>query len=326
MVVRARGHDRRGNGTATATSPPAFTETGNITDIQVLTDLSITGRPAQFGGGVISDVSDRLLDLFVNCVSARFTDGEFATDLREVDGEPTIEIPGRRTGGSDRARRTPDRSGRGRRRTSTRSAESRSTQPHLQVIGTLVPVVLKRYWPVLLGRWRGHRDRAAGSSGADATGESSLEPVVVNVCVALHRDGRWLLTVRGPKAAHAPDTDRAGRRPPRTGPGDHECEPALLEADVLENNARREVLEETGVDLGGVALVYLGSEAFRSDAGHAVLVVTFVAEVPPGSSPGDRPGGTQRRWLVDAGRIGAATPAAHPGRLRLCRQAQGLNP
>ena len=93
MVVRARGHDRRGNGTATAIVTAAFTETGNITDIQVLTDLSITGRPAQFGGGVISDVSDRLLDLFVNCVSARFADGEFATDLAEADGEPTIEIP-----------------------------------------------------------------------------------------------------------------------------------------------------------------------------------------------------------------------------------------
>ncbi len=82
---------RQRNGPADVTA--SFTETGNITDIQVLTDLSITGRPAQFGGGVISDVSDKLLDLFVNCVSARFTDGEFATDLSRLDGEPTIEIP-----------------------------------------------------------------------------------------------------------------------------------------------------------------------------------------------------------------------------------------
>ncbi len=147
LVVRARGHDRRGNGTATATVTAAFTETGNITDIQVLTDLSITGRPAQFGGGVISDVSDRLLDLFVNCVSTRFTDGEFATDLREVDGEPTIEIPVVGLEDPPRPRRSPDRE---RRPTSThRRVEV--TQPHLQMIGTLVPVVLKRYWPVLLG-------------------------------------------------------------------------------------------------------------------------------------------------------------------------------
>jgi uncharacterized protein len=150
LVVRARGHDRRGNGTATATVTAAFTETGNITDIQVLTDLSITGRPAQFGGGVISDVNDRLLDLFVNCVSTRFTDGEFATDLREVDGEPTIEIPV--VGLED----PPDLDAPGplpgpRTAPYVYSPPSQVTQPHLQMIGTLVPVVLKRYWPVLLG-------------------------------------------------------------------------------------------------------------------------------------------------------------------------------
>ena len=98
-MIRARGKDRRGNGTALADVTASFTETGNITDIQVLTDLSITGRPAQFGGGVISDVSDKLLDLFVNCVSARFTDGEFATDLSRLDGEPTDRDTGGRSGG-----------------------------------------------------------------------------------------------------------------------------------------------------------------------------------------------------------------------------------
>lgn len=150
MVVRARGHDRRGNGTATAHVTAAFTETGNITDIQVLTDLAITGRPAQFGAGVISDVSDRLLDLFVNCVSARFTEGEFARDLAEVDGAPTIEIPV--VGLED----PPDLEAAGsltgpRTAPYVYSPPTDATQPHLQMIGTLVPVVLKRYWPVLLG-------------------------------------------------------------------------------------------------------------------------------------------------------------------------------
>lgn len=150
MVVQARGHDRRGNGTATAKVTAAFTETGNITDVQVLTDLSITGRPAQFGGGVISDVSDRLLDLFVNCVSARFTDGEFARDLREVDGEPTIEIP---VVGLEDPPDTDIHTDAPGPRTApyVYSPPSEATQPHLQMLATLVPVVLKRYWPVLLG-------------------------------------------------------------------------------------------------------------------------------------------------------------------------------
>jgi carbon monoxide dehydrogenase subunit G len=152
MVVRAVGQDRRGNGSATADVTATFTETGNITDVRVLTALSVTGRPAQFGGGVISDVSDRLLDLFVNCISARFRDGEFAADRRSGDGEPTVEIPV--VGLEDpadtaAALSTP--------RTTRRSAPyvyqppTDETKPHLEVIGTFLPVLLKRYWPIVLG-------------------------------------------------------------------------------------------------------------------------------------------------------------------------------
>jgi hypothetical protein len=46
-----------------------------------LTDLVITGKPAQFGRGVISDVSDKLLDQFVSCVSGRFANGLGADGL-----------------------------------------------------------------------------------------------------------------------------------------------------------------------------------------------------------------------------------------------------
>ena len=75
VVIEARGKDKRGNGTATATVTASFVESGEQTDVEVLTDLVITGKPAQFGRGVISDVSDKLLDQFVSCVSGRFADG-----------------------------------------------------------------------------------------------------------------------------------------------------------------------------------------------------------------------------------------------------------
>jgi carbon monoxide dehydrogenase subunit G len=75
VVIEARGKDKRGNGTATATVTASFAESGAQTDVEVLTDLVITGKPAQFGRGVISDVSDKLLDQFVSCVSGRFADG-----------------------------------------------------------------------------------------------------------------------------------------------------------------------------------------------------------------------------------------------------------
>ena len=55
VVIEARGKDKRGNGTATATVTAKFAGNGDQTQIEVFTDLAITGKPAQFGRGVISD-------------------------------------------------------------------------------------------------------------------------------------------------------------------------------------------------------------------------------------------------------------------------------
>jgi carbon monoxide dehydrogenase subunit G len=75
LVFQASGEDRRGNGTATATVTASLVGNGSGTDVELLTDLDFTGRPAQFGSGVVSDVSDKLVDQFISCVSTRFADG-----------------------------------------------------------------------------------------------------------------------------------------------------------------------------------------------------------------------------------------------------------
>jgi uncharacterized protein len=74
VLIEANGNDRRRNGTATVTVTASFTANGNQTDVDVLTSLAITGKPAQFGDEVISDVSHRLLDQFVACISARLAE------------------------------------------------------------------------------------------------------------------------------------------------------------------------------------------------------------------------------------------------------------
>lgn len=71
MVVEAKGKDKRGNGTAGATVVAQLTTEGTGTLVEVSTDLSVTGKPAQFGRGVIQDVSDKLLGQFVDCISAK---------------------------------------------------------------------------------------------------------------------------------------------------------------------------------------------------------------------------------------------------------------
>ena len=46
----------------------------SATDVVVVTDLAITGKPAQFGRGVMQDVSDKLLNQFVACLEQRLGD------------------------------------------------------------------------------------------------------------------------------------------------------------------------------------------------------------------------------------------------------------
>ena len=97
----------------------------------------------------------------------------------------------------------------------------------------------------------------------------------VNVCVLLHRAGRWLLARRGAGVAYAPGQLGliGGHVEPVAGP------------DVFENTARREVLEETGVDLVGVLLHYLSSELYLGELDQPVLTVTYLAQLPDGLEP-----------------------------------------
>ncbi len=69
FVIEAKGKDKRGNGTAGATVTATFAEEGaDATRVDVQTDLAITGKPAQFGRGVIEDISNKLLQQFVTCL------------------------------------------------------------------------------------------------------------------------------------------------------------------------------------------------------------------------------------------------------------------
>lgn len=74
FVVDAKGKDKRGNGTAGAkVTLQMVPADGGATEVEVVTDLSITGKPAQFGRGVMQDVSDKLLGQFVDCLEQRLS-------------------------------------------------------------------------------------------------------------------------------------------------------------------------------------------------------------------------------------------------------------
>ena len=69
VVMRASGQDKRGQGSAKATIVSTMSEQAGVTKVEVETDFTITGRLARFGrGGMIEDVSNRLLRDFSTCL------------------------------------------------------------------------------------------------------------------------------------------------------------------------------------------------------------------------------------------------------------------
>ena len=71
LVLKAEGRDTRGQGSASAVITVAMQETGGSTHVSVDTDLTIKGKVAQFGRGMIADVSAKLLTQFVECLEGK---------------------------------------------------------------------------------------------------------------------------------------------------------------------------------------------------------------------------------------------------------------
>ncbi len=133
-VIEARGKDKRGNGTAGASVDLALTPDGSGTKVDVKTDLSITGKPAQFGRGVMQDVSDKLLGKFVECIESNLgAPAETSVDVSDPAAEESAPAVG------------PEQAG-----------EPNQPAPHLHAVpdsaddaidlgGALGPVLMRQY-------------------------------------------------------------------------------------------------------------------------------------------------------------------------------------
>ncbi|MFG2357072.1 SRPBCC family protein [Streptomyces sp. NPDC048521] len=91
LVLVASGRETRGQGTARATVTGTLSERDGGTAVSVRTDLTVTGRPAQFGRGVLAEVGDRLVSQFATCLAQRLTERAPAAD--EEPGRPQETEP-----------------------------------------------------------------------------------------------------------------------------------------------------------------------------------------------------------------------------------------
>jgi uncharacterized protein len=70
-AIKAAGKEARGAGTASADVVATLTSDGDdTTTVTVVTDLAVTGKPAQFGRGVMADVGARIIDTFAERLEA----------------------------------------------------------------------------------------------------------------------------------------------------------------------------------------------------------------------------------------------------------------
>src|SRR5579859_7250019 len=81
--LEASGKETRGSGTASATVRSTLQDEGGQTKVVVHTTLSVTGRPAQFGRGVLAEVGGRIIERFATNLAAQLAGG----------GAPAASVP-----------------------------------------------------------------------------------------------------------------------------------------------------------------------------------------------------------------------------------------
>lgn len=149
FVVDAKGKDKRGNGTAGAVVTCTMEDNAGSTDVVVVTDLAITGKPAQFGRGVMQDVSDKLLGQFVACLEQRLSPGADAP-------EPSAPAPAADTASSEGAASLEGAAaGAGKHAATATPITSAPSAPRpapaqeddaLDLGAAVLPILLKGYW------------------------------------------------------------------------------------------------------------------------------------------------------------------------------------
>ncbi len=138
FLVEAKGRDKRGNGTAGADVTVSMATEGEGTSVEVKTDLAITGKPAQFGRGVMQDVSDKLLGQFVACLEKKIGAEHAGDDPDPPETSPLHDATAEAVASSADQPIRP-------------VAAPTQDDDAIDLGGALLPVLLKRYGAYAVG-------------------------------------------------------------------------------------------------------------------------------------------------------------------------------
>jgi carbon monoxide dehydrogenase subunit G len=93
VTLSADGRELRGRGAARATVESSLTSVNGGTRVDIATDLHLTGPAAQYGRGLVADVSSQLIGRFADCLKAQLDTAEPAR------AEEAVAQPGKPVGG-----------------------------------------------------------------------------------------------------------------------------------------------------------------------------------------------------------------------------------
>ena len=88
VALEASGKETRGTGTASATVRSTLEDLGGKTRVTVHTTMNITGRPAQFGRGVMVEVGGKIIEKFATNLAAQLATAGPATDSPAAQPAP----------------------------------------------------------------------------------------------------------------------------------------------------------------------------------------------------------------------------------------------
>mgnify|MGYP000874638895 FL=1 len=138
LVLDANGRDTRGAGNAAAEVTAEMTADGDETEIVITTQLKVTGKVAQFGRGIMADVSEKLIDQFVESLEEKLLAASPIDDA--ADQDPQDHTVG--DDNSDDEASTEDNSG-------PRKIDMPEPEP-VDLLDTAGAPLLKRFGPFVI--------------------------------------------------------------------------------------------------------------------------------------------------------------------------------
>jgi len=160
VVMEASGKETRGAGTASATVRASMVPdaSGSGTQVTMHTTMNVTGRPAQFGRGVMVEVGGKLVEQFAANL-AQLIAGDATADGSPAAAETAAEASGGSVDGASAPHATTDFAGAN---GTAATAQAGTTVPvmhaaepaqedSLNLVKLVGPALLKRLLPVLVG-------------------------------------------------------------------------------------------------------------------------------------------------------------------------------